>query len=153
MHVLSISARPLIRSLDLQCSTSLLKWESRKFMQSMYREPCCIIKNNGSFSKPIKSNTGVKQGCNLSPLLFNIFVNDIHDIFSESCNPLKMNSTQISSLSFADDLVILSETSVGLQNSLTKLETYCKNWGLAINSKKTKVVIFNKPFTKKKSKS
>ena len=115
----------------------------------MYDDTRYIIKNNGSFSKPIKSNTGVKQGCNLSPLLFNIFVNDIHDIFSESCNPLKMNSTQISSLSFADDLVILSETSVGLRNSLNKLETYCKNWGLAINSKKTKVVIFNKPFTKK----
>ena len=115
----------------------------------MYDNPNYIIKNAGSFSKPIISNIGVKQGCNLSPLLFNIFVNDIHDIFGDSCTPLKMNSSLLSSLSFADDLVILSETSLGLQNSLNNLETYCKNWGLSINAKKTKVVVFNKPFTKK----
>ena len=110
-----------------------------KLIQSMYDESSYIIKNNGTFSKPIKSNIGVKQGCNLSPLLFNIFVNDIHDIFGESCSPLNIDTVKLSSLSFADDLVILSETSSGLQNSLNKLGKYCKNWGLSINAKKQKL--------------
>ena len=120
-----------------------------RLIQSMYVDTCYIIKNNGEFSPPIKSNVGVKQGCNLSPLLFNLFVNDIHKIFDNTCLPIKMDSLNLSSLSFADDLVILSESAIGLQNSLHKLGTHCKNWGLAINASKTKVVVFNKPFTKK----
>ena len=45
---------------------------------------------------------------------------------------------------FADDLVLLSETSDGLQNCFDKLAQYCQKWGLTINMDKTKVVIFNK---------
>ena len=46
---------------------------------------------------------------------------------------------------FADDLVILSETPVGLQNCLNKLENYIKKWKLEINLKKTKIMIFQNP--------
>ena len=126
-----------------------IKGNYLQLIQSMYVDSSYIIKNNGTFSSPIKSNVGVKQGCNLSPLLFNIFVNDIHQIFDKTCFPLDINSFKLSSVSFADDLVILSESEIGLQNSLVKLDTYCKNWGLTINAGKTKVVVFNKPFTKK----
>ena len=115
----------------------------------MYDESRYIIKNNGTFSNPIDSNVGVKQGCNLSPLLFNIFVNDIHDIFDEPCSPLNIESLKVSSLSFADDLVILSESPVGLQNSLNNLEKYCNNWGLSINTKKNKSCNFQQILYKK----
>ena len=126
-----------------------IKGNFLKLIQSMYIESNYIIKNNGEFSKQIISNMGVKQGCNLSPLLFNIFINDIHDIFDKSCCPLDIDSCKLSSISFADDLVILSESSNGLQNSLNKLNNYCTDWGLSVNASKTKTVIFNKPFTKK----
>ena len=44
---------------------------------------------------------------------------------------------------YADDLVLLSETSDGLQNCLSKLNQYCEEWGLQVNVKKTKCMIFN----------
>ena len=54
-----------------------------------------------------------------------------------------MTPTSISSLSFADDLVILSESQAGLQNSLNKLEKYCYKWQLtAVNINKAKIMIF-----------
>ena len=46
---------------------------------------------------------------------------------------------------FADDLVLISETAEGLQNSLDKIRSYCEKWLLTINSDKTKIMIFNKP--------
>ena len=45
---------------------------------------------------------------------------------------------------YADDLVILSENSSGLQTALNKLKTFCDKWHLTINLKKTKILIFNK---------
>ena len=45
---------------------------------------------------------------------------------------------------YADDLVILSENSSGLQTALNKLKTFCNKWHLTINLKKNKNPIFNK---------
>ena len=124
-----------------------IKGNMLKLFINMYSTADYIIKSDGKFSVPIGSRFGVKQGCNLSPLLFNLFVNDIHSIFGE-CEPLNINDWKISSLAFADDLVLLSETESGLRECLLRLESYCNDWGLKVNPTKTKVVVFNKKFTK-----
>ena len=85
----------------------------------------------------------VKQGCVLSPALFNIFISDLPAIFDASCDSVGLTHTNISCLLYADDLVLMSETDVGLQNCLNKLESYCVKWNLTVNVKKTKIVIFN----------
>ena len=41
-------------------------------------------------------------------------------------------------------MAILSVSQEGLQNSLNKLEAYCKEWHLVVSIKKTKIVVFNK---------
>ena len=45
---------------------------------------------------------------------------------------------------FADDLILLSTSETGLQNSLNVLENYTKQWKLEINYKKTKYITFSK---------
>ena len=45
---------------------------------------------------------------------------------------------------FADDLILISDSAVGLQNCLSKLDAYCKKWRLTVNTEKTKILIFNK---------
>ena len=55
------------------------------------------------------------------------------------------NGTKLSSLLYADDLIILSRsTEAGLQNCLNALAQYCRSWMLNINPKKTKVMIFQR---------
>ena len=44
---------------------------------------------------------------------------------------------------YTDDVILLSEAPAGLQNSLSHLQTYCTKWGLQVNIKKTKSLIFN----------
>jgi hypothetical protein len=111
--------------------TTLLKW------RTLYTEPYISICNH------------IKQGCNLSPTLFNLFINDLSDIFDRSCTPVKLNDTNLSCLLYADDLVLLSESRAGLQNCLTKLVYYTKKWKLNINLKKSKVLIFGTPTQKR----
>jgi hypothetical protein len=113
-------------------------------IQNMYSDVSYSVKLKESCSPSFQSNIGVKQGCVLSPLLFNIFVRDLPDIFDASCDPVALLHTELSCLMFADDLVLLSKSHSGLQNSLDKLKSYCDKWGLTVNLSKTKVIIFNK---------
>ena len=113
-------------------------------IESLYSNVYYCVKLNGVISDQFSSNVGVKQGCVLSPLLFNLFLSDLPSIFDASCDPVGLLNSNLSCLMFADDLVILSESAKGLQNALDKLYAYCNKWGLTVNTSKTKVVIFNK---------
>ena len=56
----------------------------------------------------------------------------------------KLGDTNISLLLFGGDLAIFSLSQKELQNKINILEEYCYNWGLELNTKKTKIIIFNK---------
>lgn len=88
---------------------------------------------------------GVRQGCNLSPGLFNIYINELATTLEKSSVPgVSLHNKEVKCLLFADDLVLLSPTAQGLQQSLDLLEHYCQTWALTVNPKKTKIMIFQK---------
>ena len=87
---------------------------------------------------------GTRQGCNLSPLVFNLFINDLVSLFKKfTCNPVSMNNQELSILLYADDIVLLSEKASGLQRAINLFQEYCRKWKLKVNLKKTKIIIFN----------
>ena len=56
-----------------------------------YKNIFFTIKNNNSFSTIVQQLIGIKQGCTLSPLMFNLYFNDefikkinLNDIFLEN---------------------------------------------------------------------
>jgi hypothetical protein len=65
-------------------------------------------------------------------------------LLKDEYDPILMDNTKVSCLLYADDLVIISQSQSGLQNSLNYLDTYCKKWQLKINFNKSKVIIFHK---------
>lgn len=97
--------------------------------QNMYSLCQSAVKIDNKHSNYFNLEKGVKQG-------------DSH----QSCNPLKLDHTLVSSLSFADDLVIFSESHKELQNALYKLQKYCFDWQLTVNINKTKILTFLKTF-------
>ena len=83
------------------------------------------------------SCVGVRQGDNLSPTLFNLFVSDLPLIFDTLCSPAKFGEMTLHCLTYADDLAIFSETKAGLQRSMDCLAKYCNTWGLKVNPSKS----------------
>ena len=100
---------------------------------------------NDSLTPKFISKIGVKQGDTLSTILFNLYINDLPNIFSFDGNdPTVVGHTPINCLIYADNLVIMSTSAEGLQQCLNKLATYCNKWKLQVNLKKTKVILFNR---------
>ena len=97
----------------------------------------------GGHLLPISSQLGLKQGFVLSPLLFNLYIDDIKNIFDKSCDPVYALHEPLSHLLYADDLAILSTSETGLNNCLSKLKIFCDTWHLELNLKKSKIIIFN----------
>ena len=81
----------------------------------------------------------VRQGDNLSPVLFALFINDFTEYVStaygglniaQSCYPSLINSEDIVLLKvfvllYADDTIILAENEIELQLALNKVYEYC----------------------------
>ena len=117
----------------------------------------CVITAKGT-SNYFFSNVGVKQGENLSPILFSLFLNDLKSYLSPNIHGLSLPKNLAENLNFldiqnfvhlflilyADDTVILAETITDMQKALDNLNIYCKMYGLHINVSKTKVLVFSR---------
>ena len=59
---------------------------------------------------------GLRQGCPLSPNLFNIYINDLPQLLNKvNEEPIIFpNGTKISCLMYADDIVVISRSAKGL---------------------------------------
>ena len=115
-------------------------------IKNIYMHEKCQIKIGEMLSNPFDANQGVRQGCILSPILFNIFISDLPSILNDSENdPAKLGRLKtLSCILWADDLVMFSETKEGLTKMLEKLRIFASENGLKMNADKTKCMVFNK---------
>jgi len=113
-------------------------------LKHMYSNTLYCCKSEGYISEPFQANLGVKQGDSLSPILFNIFVDDICSYFNNSlADPVLLNNIHFNHLLYADDLVLISETPSGLQHCVDALQSFCSEWSLTVNTNKTKTMIIS----------
>lgn len=142
------------KAFDTIWRTGLIKKLQRRNLDSkfiniiadMYSDNKAAVKvTRNRRSEFFESTQGVKQGDGLSPTLFNIYVDDIIAILQEKDSaPATLNNILIGGMFYADDLVIMSNTEAGLQNSLHKLDRFCSKWKLVVNHDKSKIMVLNK---------
>ena len=84
-------------------------------IKSMYSATSYRVKIGDHIAPSFLAASGVKQGCPMSPVLSNIYQNDLHEIFGENCDPVHTGDSHVNSISWADDLLLLSTSNEGLQ--------------------------------------
>ena len=110
-----------------------------KVIMSMFEKAQAKVHQLGKLSAPIDSTFGVLQGGILSPKLFNEFLSDIPS-YLKAVNGIEIDGTVFTHLLYADDIVLISESVNGLQNSINSLHNFCAKWHLIVNTAKTKVM-------------
>ena len=111
----------------------------------MYSVVKSCVRHRSAYSRFFHSYIGLKQGDPCSPILFMLFINDIvQDIKADSNDIFTVDDMQLFLLLYCDDAVVFAKSPEVLQSMLYDIETYCIQWGLKINTKKTKAMIFEK---------
>lgn len=93
----------------------------------------------GKDKKSAQIRKGVLQGCGLSPILFNLVINQVLEKLPTEVGVVvgtEENNTKVSALGFADDLITAAGTVQGISTQLRALDETCPKFGLIFNPKK-----------------
>ena len=114
-------------------------------LRSLYTQSLYSVRVNGHMSEWIEATRGLKQGCLLSPLLFNLYINDLVATVEATGHGVDVGEEKVAILMYADDVALLAEDEADLQEMLNCLHSWCSRWKLNVNGAKSAVVHFRKP--------
>ena len=106
-------------------------------------EDCVRVKDE--LSSWFTITQGVRQGCVMSPWLFNVFMDKIvREGMENFVGGVKMSTTEVSVVLFADDVMLLTERKEDMEANLRELKKAMSNWGVRIHWGKTKVMMVSR---------
>jgi hypothetical protein len=87
-------------------------------------------------------NKGVRQGCGLSPVLFNIYINKIIQEFKTVIKKgIQLNNRKlVNTILYADDQILMATSEDDLQIMAHHLNLIARKYKMTISSTKTKSV-------------
>ncbi|KAL4082173.1 hypothetical protein QTP88_005266 [Uroleucon formosanum] len=119
-----------------------IEYTERRLLFKLYQKETAVIRF-GETEEEARIRKGVRQGCNLSPSIFNAYIQEAIDIIREKIQlGIKINGRKIDMLRFADDIAVIAENEEELQRMLRCMEeTLLNELSMKINTQKTKVLV------------
>lgn len=110
-------------------------------IRNMYKDTQINVRTKSGKILKEFINKGVRQGCCMSPTLFNIYLDDAIRIWKQKMKFLNFtdnfnNKKFIMTLLFADDQVMISDNEDTLQRALYELQMIIKEYNLEISVQK-----------------
>ena len=102
-------------------------------MAFIYLHQKCDVSFNNCKSAKFDVLNGVKQGAVLSPILFSIYIDDLFSLLKLSGFGCFINGYYYGSMSYADDIVLLSPSVYGLQKLINIAKSYFDTLDLIIS--------------------
>ncbi|KAI8433901.1 hypothetical protein MSG28_015827 [Choristoneura fumiferana] len=114
-------------------------------LRTLYENNTASVRMDNVSSQRFCPTAGVRQGCILSPLLFNAYTEHIMRIALENwTDGIPIGGKNISNLRYADDTTLLATSEDKIGELLTRIETVSLEFGLKLNRTKTKIMIVDR---------
>ena len=128
----------------VQClQTTDIEENDLAVIANLYWQQTTKVRLKNEVSDSLKIQRGDRQGCVLSPALFNLYTDIIFRKIDQMPG-LKIGGHNINNLRYADDTVLLAESETELQQILDTVKDESQKYGLLMNAKKTKSMVFSK---------
>lgn len=109
-------------------------------IESIYKDTNLSVRIGNSISEPFKYERGVRQGCPTSPLLFDIFIDDL----MAKMKQLDIPGTEyrLGGICFADDTLFMAKSQEDMQENLDSLQAWLEDNCMEANIDKCGVMPF-----------
>jgi len=114
-------------------------------VEEILRETKSRVRIGRQWGEEFWTVKGVRQGCPLSPILFNLAIADLEEYMKKGgWGGIRLGEERTYTLMYADDIVLMAEEKQGMRSLISKMEGYLDRKGLELNVKKTKIIRFRK---------
>ena len=112
-----------------------------QIIQALYKNATSAVLLNSDIGEYFKTTVGVRQGCLLSPVLFNLFLEKImRETLHNFKSTVSIGGRTLSNLRFADDIDLMGGSNKELQELTTRLTQRSGAYGMEVSSEKSKVM-------------
>ena len=114
-----------------------------KTIKNLYEDAKTKVMTGDEFSQWFKGSVGVRQGCSVSPTLFNLF---LERIMIEAIDDLddagiSFGGIKVCNLRFADDIDLLGNDEAEQQELMNRLHNTSTRFGMEISKEKSKTMV------------
>jgi len=122
-------------------------------IKCIYRNTKIRIKFNAGISEPIHINKGVREGCGLPSVLFNIYFNKIIQEFKTVIKSgIQLNNRKlVNTILYADDQILMATSEDALQTMAHHLNLIARKYKMTISSTKQNQWQCGEPHTEGKN--
>jgi exonuclease III len=113
-------------------------------LKALYTQTSGRVRAYGKLSPSFAISSGVRQGCPISPFLFNFAVDDILNRSLEGLTNAGVEllpGNRVLDLEYADDIALLSDNTQAIQNALNRLAIEVSRYGMHFGPSKCKVLL------------
>ena len=108
-----------------------------KVLIDWYGKSSSIVKWNNVFSNSVSTKSGIRQEGILSPVLFNIYVDQVFYALKQSDLGCHIGSTYVGYIAYADDIIVMSASFSDLQNMINIYYNEGAKLDILVNPKKS----------------
>jgi hypothetical protein len=119
--------------IDMDCN-------DKRVIEKLYWQQTATVRFGDEYSEFFPIKRGVRQGCVLSPKLFNLYTEKIFNE-SDELPGCVVGGENLNNLRYADDTALLAESESALQDIVDVVRQNSEEKGLSMNVKKTKTMV------------
>lgn len=116
-----------------------------RIIRQLYEMQVATVRVESEETDQVEICRGVRQGCILSPLLFNVYSEAVMTRALENLEAgIKINGKVVNNLRYADDTILIAATETDLQAIVNRVNESSERAGLSINISKTKIMVVSR---------